>query len=759
VKLPAFWSAILLMVGIWIGHEIAISDFIVFMVALLFFCAGLIVYLMKIRRFSWLIVSSAILICGIFRISLDCGNLPNNDISHFNDLEDKVIIAGEIIREPDLRPSKTYLTLKADTVFYNSASIPVSGKVMIRLNYFSSLYNYADYIRVTGYLSTPMCARNPGSFDYSQFLLVKNIRSFLSVKRSSGIEKVGLQRGNIFLTEVVIPLRKVILSIFDRYLSSPQKSLIAGFVIGETRFIPSEVFQHFRDTGTLHLLAVSGSNVALVIGTVMFFLLLFRVPIKYRHIISIAVIILFSNLSYNQPSVIRASVMIGLYLFGRLAYRRTNYINVISVAAFIILIFNPMMLWDVGFQLSFCAAFGLIYFLPIIYNRLSPKGGWVKKLPSFMLMTFLSSVVAQLAVAPILAYHFNTIPLIGFLSNLIIVPLSSLAVIMALILSFFSWLPPVAEYIGIVTDALLKLTISAVDFFATMPVVKLNISSPDWIVIILYYMVIIFSFGMVRKFAMIKYLLIAVLVFVNIIVWRGYLDELDDKTYLTVFDVGQHSLIYMNLPGRSSSLLGKVSAKSKFNQIEHALVPFCKKSGLRKIDRVIPLDSVFKDSIDSILSNSGIKCNLNSNPFCFKKDSLVDYDKESIKLLRLESSERIIAVVYQRDRTKVIIINDLSQFTGLYESNPQLFTTVDALLIPEPLKIINTLYNKILDINPNSVIFYSYSYRYSIPVGYDKLTESLQSQEINLFNTRDHGAITIKISSSGLEVLSTISCD
>jgi len=95
VKLPAFWSAILLIAGIWIGHEIVIDDLILFLIAIIFFAAGLIVYLKDIKRFSWLIISVAILICGIFRISLETGNPPNNDVSHFNDLGEKISLVGD----------------------------------------------------------------------------------------------------------------------------------------------------------------------------------------------------------------------------------------------------------------------------------------------------------------------------------------------------------------------------------------------------------------------------------------------------------------------------------------------------------------------------------------------------------------------------------------------------------------------------------------------------------------------------------------
>ncbi|MBD3217948.1 MAG: DUF4131 domain-containing protein, partial [candidate division Zixibacteria bacterium] len=374
MKLPAFWSAVLFVSGIWIGRSMQIPDMLLFLVASIFFIAGLVVYLKNYQQLSWIIVAGALLMAGFFRIGLETSNVAANDVGQFNDLGEQIGIKGEIIREPDIRSDKTFLTVRVDTIIIDDKKMSVSGRVLVRLKYMSSGFSYADYIRAGGFLSTPIPARNPGAFDYRKYLANKKIGSILYVSRPDDIGMLERHSGNPFLTKIVIPLRKYILSIFERHIDSPQRSLIAGFLIGEVRFIPPGVHQNFRDTGTLHLLAVSGSNVALVIGTVELILLLAWVPSRQRHIIALFVIILFSYLSYNQPSVVRASVMISLYLLGRLAYRKVNYINILSMAAILILIFEPLMLWDVGFQLSFAATFGLVYFLPLIYRRLSTSG-------------------------------------------------------------------------------------------------------------------------------------------------------------------------------------------------------------------------------------------------------------------------------------------------------------------------------------------------------------------------------------------------
>ncbi len=735
MKLPAFWSAVLFVSGIWIGRSIHIPDMLLFLIASIFFIAGLVVYLKNYHQLSWIIVAGALFMVGFFRIGLEISDIAANDVGQFNDLGERVGIKGEIIREPDIRSDKTLLTVRADTIFMDDKKISVSGRVLVRLKYLSSGFSYADYISARGFLSTPFSARNPGSFDYRKYLANKKIGSILYISRPDDVRLLQKQSGNIFLTKLVIPLRKYILNIFDNHIDSPQRALIAGFLIGEVRFIPPEVHQNFRDTGTLHLLAVSGSNVALVIGTVELILLLAWVPSRQRHIIALFVIIIFSYLSYNQPSVVRASVMISLYLLGRLAYRKVNYINILSMAAILILVFEPLMLWDVGFQLSFAATFGLVYFLPLIYRRLSTAGSVRKKIPGFILMTFLSSAVAQLAVAPILAANFNTIPIIGLFANLLIVPLASIAVILSLFLVFLGWFGPLGSLLGFISDQVLAFTINCVNFFAEFPLAKIAIASPEWYMIALYYLALILAFRLLKDMKNLKYLIIVVFVFVNINIWQGNLDAYRMNPHITALDLGGHPTVHIRCCDGSDYLIREMPDEDSTDYGQKMLNSYLITAGVAVAEDLSTQKRLVPETLD-----------LMNDP---------QMERDLISLLKLSEKDSVFGAIYKHAGHTALILLSHKRSLDVKDAahNPQ------ALLLPEPGYITDEFIDLILSLSPKILIFSGYESLYRIPPGYNLLKKELSEKNIDFYNVRECGAVRIMFEESKISIKPMLECD
>jgi len=571
------------------------------------------------------------------------------------------------------------------------------------------------------------------------------VKSFISIGKTGNVSLLFAQTGNPLLRKIVIPLRKYILTAFNRSLDHPQSALIAGFLIGETRFIPPDIFQNFRDTGTLHLLAVSGSNVALVIGTVVFFLPLMRVPIKVRYVISLLVILLFCNLSYNQPSVVRASVMISFYLVGKLAYRNVNYINIISMSALVILMFEPVMLWDVGFQLSFAAAFGLICFLPLIFKKLSFSGGRLGKALNWMLMIFLASLVAQLAVAPILAYSFNTIPLVGVISNLVVVPLSSLAVIFSMVLSFVGWLRPLADWVGMFADWLLAATIASVDFFAGLKVAKLNTASPAPLIIALYYMTLVLAFKTIARPRWFKYLIVACLLMGNVLVWKGYLGNNDRKAVITVLDIGRDGLLDIKTAHNHRYLFGGLKNRLGFNPAEKILAPYLIAAGTRHIDGCILDEPDSSDPVYRALNRYGIDVKVVTR---FLPDTALAAEVnalDSLTVFRTAKEGKLLAIAYRVYGAKIIAIFDLKATLKIPSDNSVWGGDVDILIQPEIESINQKKQDMIAVCKPKIVIFSTYTSHYSPTAGQEKLC------------TRRNGALRIVLGPQGYGIEACIS--
>jgi ComEC/Rec2-related protein len=139
-------------------------------------------------------------------------------------------------------------------------------------------------------------------------------------------------------------------------------------------------------------LAASGANVGYVITTLLLVIRLFRLPRQYRIYLLIAGIVVFSFLAYNQPSVVRAAVMAIVTLIGMALYRDTNWLNNISMAGLVILMFRPLYLFDLGFQLSFGAAFALILFMPTCERWMPKPKGFSRKTVRYFLMILWQSL-------------------------------------------------------------------------------------------------------------------------------------------------------------------------------------------------------------------------------------------------------------------------------------------------------------------------------------------------------------------------------
>lgn len=201
--------------------------------------------------------------------------------------------------------------------------------------------------------------------------------------------------------------------------------LLLGVTIGDTRLIPDEVTQNFRETGLSHLTAVSGANLAMLLAAIVFGLKLLRVGRRAQIIISIGAIIAFTVVARWEPSVLRAAVMATVALMAFYFGRRSQALHALGLGFIGLLAFDPFMLWSVGFQLSFAASLGILVLAPGLADRF-------KALPRPLAEVLGVGVAAQLAVTPMLAIHFERISLVSIPANLVAFPLVAPATVLGL---------------------------------------------------------------------------------------------------------------------------------------------------------------------------------------------------------------------------------------------------------------------------------------------------------------------------------------
>ncbi len=271
----------------------------------------------------------------------------------------------------------------------------------------------------------------------------------------------------------------------DREAAAIAKALILGFKAD----IDVNVQARFAGAGVMHLLAVSGLHVGIIY--LICYFLLGRVS-GYRQLkiaILICVIFTYALITGLSPSVLRASVMIAVVLLGSLLQRKTNVYNSLTVAAFLLLSINPLMIFQVGFQLSFAAVTGIVWLYPKIHSIWRPSNKYIGYFWSLLCV----SGAAQLATLPLTWFYFQQFPAYFLLPNLILVPMTGIFIMLGFVGLALSFMPWLASVIFKLLEYALQTTNSALDFLLTMPGAVISLPTIQPIPFLAALIMVIFS--------------------------------------------------------------------------------------------------------------------------------------------------------------------------------------------------------------------------------------------------------------------------
>ncbi|MCM3765351.1 ComEC/Rec2 family competence protein [Neobacillus niacini] len=285
---------------------------------------------------------------------------------------------------------------------------------------------YGMACRVSGKMKLPRIAKNPNGFDYRRYLATKEIYWIIETDRNPLENCVAAAKSNPVITFKLLRLNGI------RYLENnfpPEiASLSAALIFGDRSLLDPDVLGDYQETGIVHLLAISGLHVSLLIA--MIFYLGIRMGLTRQFMGNFLLILLpvYVILTGASPSVIRAALMIFLVLLtekwnGRL---RLLPIDAISIACLLCLAINPLYLFDVGFQLSFSVSWAIILSVGHLLKHYEKLGAMLAV-----------SVASQLAAFPFLLYHFFELSLIGIFANLLYIPLFSFVYLPGLYILFF----------------------------------------------------------------------------------------------------------------------------------------------------------------------------------------------------------------------------------------------------------------------------------------------------------------------------------
>jgi len=386
-------------------------------------------------------------------------SLRGDDIYYYaKKVRKNASLEGIVVSQPKKQDRRTSFVFKPRTIRYKNSEHRISGLVFAQ-TYRKIDVAYGDAFILEGKISL---VKDTGFFNKS--LIRKKIKTKLFLKKFKKI---------ILKTKKTIALRKFFFSVRDKLkdkfnqIAYPANEFLKAMLLADRSGISHEIISIFKYTGTIHILAISGLHIGIIVFMLLVFLKVLRIKQKARFIIAVIFLIAYCCMTGFRPSVVRAVIMAIMFLLSFIVARQYQIYNSLSLAAIIILIFAPWQIFDVGFQLSFISVISIIVIGPRILKLLpKPKN----RLIYFMLLSFIISLSVWLGTAILVAYYFGIITPISIVVNVVIVSLVPFIIGSGFIFLLFSFLSkPLANLISVTIEYMIELLLFIVACFSKVP--------------------------------------------------------------------------------------------------------------------------------------------------------------------------------------------------------------------------------------------------------------------------------------------------
>lgn len=333
--------------------------------------------------------------------------------------------------------------LKLNYVFRFGEKIPLNKKVLFLIENEVNELEKGDKLILNSTIDLIKNKGNPGEFDAKNYWKSKGITHLGFLKVGDFILK-GKEE-NLLLKWFNL-LDRRLSKMFEDRLQPEAIGIAKALILGDRDHLDSEAVRSFGNAGAMHVLAVSGLHVGLILSLLIFVLSRFPKWIsKYRAtVIALLIIWFYALITGFSPSVFRAVVMFSLLTIAKLSGRNYNSINVLMASAMILLIYDPLMLYDLGFQLSYLAMLGIFILYRHIYNFLFFSNGWLK----LMWEGTAVALSAQVFTLPLTLYFFHQYPNYFLLSNLGLMALTNLILIAGILLITIQFIPYLSSVIA-----------------------------------------------------------------------------------------------------------------------------------------------------------------------------------------------------------------------------------------------------------------------------------------------------------------------
>ncbi len=421
----------------------------------------------KYKKMTVLSFCLLFLVLGAWHYQSFQSKIKNNELKNY--INQEIAFIGII----DGQPVK-----KENTTKFEVQPQKVKGRILITTFKYPE-YKYGDKLKISGKLEKPLSFND---FDYEKYLEKQGVYAVMSFPE---IELLDKGFGNPVI-KILVFLKNELKQGLNKIITLPQSALLEGLLFGDEESFSKEWREKFNLTGTRHITAVSGMNITILSALVLNFLLAFGFWRHQAFYLSIILIVFYILMIGLPASGIRAGIMAIIFLTAQYFGRASNASRLIIFSAVLMLFFNPFLITDIGFQLSFLAVMGLVYLQPFFMNLL-------KKAPEIFELRYslASTLSAQIFTFPVLIYNFGQISLISPLINILIIPLLPIITILGFAISFLAIF---SQGLGLIFSfpvwLILTYILKIIDFSAKISHTTLIFENVSWIWVLVSYLIL-----------------------------------------------------------------------------------------------------------------------------------------------------------------------------------------------------------------------------------------------------------------------------
>ena len=499
---------------------------------------------------------------------------------------------------------------------------------------------YGDVLLIDSTYNEVLPPLNPAEFNYKKYLANKNIyhHTYLYPGQYAVVQQ---NQGNALIA-YALKLRKALVKKLQAGISNPNAAAVAStLILGYRADLSEEIRQTYSKTGTIHVLSVSGAHVGLVYLVLAWGLAFLR-PYRYGRILQTVIIIaliwFYALLTGFSPPVCRAAVMLSLIITGKTYSRQISMLNILAFSAFVMLLYNPLYITDVGFQLSYAAMAGLIVIQPLVYRLVSIKNNIANKI----WLVCSASVSAQAATLPLSMYYFHQIPLYFLISNLFILIPSALIMYTGMLYLLLPQGFILTGWLGVLLEKLILFTNSGLYGIEHAPLAVLDkiwLTTPQYI--LLWALVITMVACLLYRNAKLPVYTAAALITCFVVVTGIHQYNLKRSKEVVFLSMGKYDGIIFRHNNRAAVL---TSLKVQSSSFKYSVQPYMDSCNIQQVD-IIPFDT---DTVTAIVKI---------------KNGVVSFDKTRIYIPTVNNVQYPRADMYYITNNPVLAINSIKQFS------------------------------------------------------------------------------------------------